>query len=141
MFITRTYSVTFNNSHGLGCLMSTIYWFTTCFSSVSGSVAKRLNSHFPFVSPTSSPQRIKRKKKKSKQERNLQHYTLILTPWTFKLFSNRSGKNPYNDSVICLLNFTYLWIKNQNIIIVSKMYWILLSNSSKIWSDYKNAKS
>lgn len=124
MFITRTDSVTFNNSPGLSCHMSTVYWFTTWFSSVSGYVAKRLNSHFSFVSPTSSPQWVK--KKKEKQERNLQHYTLVLTPWTFKLFSNRSGKNLYNDSVICLINFAFSWIKNLSKVIGSKMYWILL---------------
>lgn len=106
----------FQQHHGLGCHMSTMYWFNTCFSSVRGYVAKRLTSHFPFVSPSSNPQWVK--KKKRKQERNWQHYTLVLTLWTLKLFSNRSGKNLYNDSVVCLIKFTFSWIKNQNIIIV-----------------------
>lgn len=58
----------FQQRHGLGCHMSTMYWLDTCFSSVRGYVAKRLTSHFPFVSPSSNPQWVKKKKKESKKE-------------------------------------------------------------------------
>ena len=59
----------FQQHHGLGCHMSTMYWFDTCFSSVRGYVAKRLTSHFPFVSPSSNPQWVKKKKKKKARKK------------------------------------------------------------------------
>lgn len=76
---------------------------------------QKANFTFSLCQPKQQPT-MSEKKKKKKAKKKLA--TLYLSSHSMNSKIIESGKNLYNDSVVCLIKFTFSWIKNQNIVIV-----------------------